>query len=311
MKRLIYYIVLSIPALVLGQSTDQNYVKTTTYKTPTTSPLPVSPDAEDGLVNVTYFDGLGRPIQQIAHKQSATGQDIITHIEYDEFGRQIKDYLPYVAGRSGGNMAFDPIARDNTISFYENEWEATTSVPFSEKQLENSPLGRVLRQGAPGEAWQLNQNNVIRFEYQTNVVDEVKLFKANTSSMTNGVYEATLSQSGNYPANQLYKTIVTDENGAKTEEFKDKEGQVVLKRTYNVINNPLVANRHDTYYVYDIYGNLTFVIPPKAANLGVITTTILNNLCYQYRYDSRNRLVEKKIPGRGNPPTDLNSGWEY
>src|SRR5690554_1425045 len=198
MKRLIYYIVLSIPALVLGQSTDQNYVKTTTYKVPTATPLSASPDAEDGLVNVTYFDGLGRPIQQIAHKQSASGKDIITHIEYDEFGRQVKDYLPYVAGRSGGNMVFDPIARDNTISFYENDWVAPTSVPFSEKQLENSPLGRVLKQGAPGEAWQLDQNHTINFEYRTNANDEVKLFKASTTTMSNGAYTANLVQGAFY-----------------------------------------------------------------------------------------------------------------
>src|SRR5690606_38859496 len=185
---------------------------------------------------------------------------------------------PYVAGRSGGNMVFDPIARDNTISFYENDWVAPTSVPFSEKQLENSPLGRVLKQGAPGEAWQLDQNHTSNFEYRTNANDEVKLFKASTTTMSNGAYTANLVQGAFYAPGQLYKTIITDENGAKTEEFKDKEGRVVLKRTYNVINNPLVANRHDTYYVYDIYGNLTFVIPPKAADLGVITTTILNNL---------------------------------
>ena len=59
---------------------------------------------------------------------------------------------------------------------------------------------------------------------------------------------------------------------------------------------------HDTYYVYDSYGNLSYVIPPKAADLGTIDTIALNNLCYQYLYDSRNRLIEKKIPGKT---------WEY
>src|SRR5690606_31021713 len=160
-------------------------------------------------------------IQQNAHKQSATGQDIITHIEYDEFGRQVKDYLPYVAGRSGGNMAFDSLALNNTISFYENEWEATTSVPFSEKQLENSPLGRVLRQGAPGEAWQLDTPHTVDFEYQTNGFREVRLFKASLSFSIN-VYNPTLVDAGYYEENELYKTVITDENGSKTEEFKDK-----------------------------------------------------------------------------------------
>ncbi|TEB41565.1 RHS repeat-associated core domain-containing protein, partial [Flavobacterium circumlabens] len=51
-----------------------------------------------------------------------------------------------------------------------------------------------------------------------------------------------------------------------------------------------------TYYVYDPYGNLTYVIPPKAD--AAISADVLNGLCYQYKYDYRNRLVEKKLPGK-------------
>ena len=65
--------------------------------------------------------------------------------------------------------------------------------------------------------------------------------------------------------NALYKTITKDENhdgtsskAHTTEEFKDKQGRVVLKRTYEN------SVKHDTYYVYDDYGNLSYVLPPKA-----------------------------------------------
>lgn len=57
-----------------------------------------------------------------------------------------------------------------------------------------------------------------------------------------------------------------------------------------------------TYYVYNEYDQLAFVIPPLAAVAPSLTTSVLDNLCYQYRYDGRNRLVEKKLPGKG---------WEY
>src|SRR5690606_30962603 len=67
--------------------------------------------------------------------------------------------------------------------------------------------------------------------------------------------------------------------------------------------------KHDTYYVYDIYGNLTYVIPPLlaahyqgAGNLPTNWGDRMNDLGYVYRYDHRNRLVEKKLPGKG---------WEY
>ncbi|MCO6164564.1 hypothetical protein NHF47_17195, partial [Flavobacterium sp. NRK F7] len=108
-----------------------------------------------------------------------------------------------------------------------------------------------------------------------------------------------------YPANTLYKTITKDENWTSgknntTEEFKNKEGQVVLKRTYsNVYENGVLVEaeaKHDTYYVYDIRGNLTYVLPPLTE--GASDQSTLDNLGYQYKYDSRNRLVEKKLPGK-------------
>src|SRR5690606_22034188 len=54
--------------------------------------------------------------------------------------------------------------------------------------------------------------------------------------------------------------------------------------------------------VYDDYGNLTYVLPPKMEASTVPLATVraqLNELGYQYNYDHRNRLVEKKIPGKG------------
>ncbi|CDN75891.1 hypothetical protein E27107_500001 [Elizabethkingia anophelis] len=57
----------------------------------------------------------------------------------------------------------------------------------------------------------------------------------------------------------------------------------------------------DTYYVYNEYNQLAFVIPPLAIHKGV-DATLLNELAYQYRYDGQSRLVEKKLPGKD---------WEY
>jgi len=42
--------------------------------------------------------------------------------------------------------------------------------------------------------------------------------------------------------------------------------------------------------VYDDFGNLTYVLPPKVTALSV-SAAELNELCYQYKYDHRNRLV--------------------
>ncbi|ABQ05691.1 DUF6443 domain-containing protein [Flavobacterium johnsoniae] len=281
---------------VTTPSTDQNYIITKTYKQPLTAIVDF-PAADQAQSSITYFDGLGRPIQQISNKQSSSGSDIITHIDYDDIGRQIQEYLPYKS--QGTTMAYEESAKDNTITFYSNDAYENTTNPFSQKMLESSPLNRVLKQAAPGASWAMDSGHEIKLRYDTNTDGEVKLYKANTSwNADSGLYEISFQDSGSYVKNELYKNITYDENtgsspvesSGSTVEFKNKEGQVVLKRTYNN------GEKHDTHYVYDIYGNLTYVIPPKAD--GVINTDILNDLCYQYKYDYRNRLVEKKLPGK-------------
>jgi RHS repeat-associated protein len=277
-------------------SADYNYIITKTYKEPTAT-IVTAPAANQVQTNITYFDGLGRPMQQIANKQSSSGKDIITHVGYDDYGRQVQEYLPYVA--SSTNMVFEANAAVNTAAFYNTAKYENTSNPFSQKLLEASPLSRVIKQAAPGTSWAMDGGHEIKIGYQTNTSNEVKLYKATTTwTAGSGLYEIAFSDAGNYVANELDKTITYDENtsanpvesSGSTVEFKNKEGQVILKRTYDA------GVKHDTYYVYDIYGNLTYVLPPGAE--GVISTDILNNLCYQYKYDNRNRLVEKKLPGK-------------
>ena len=276
---------------------DYNYIITKNYKQPTESVIE-SPSLEQAQTSITYFDGLGRPVQKIANRQSTTGKDIVTHIAYDNLGRQVQEYLPYVS--SSANMAFETNAKDNTNAFYNTDHYDITSNPYSEKQLESSPLNRVLKQAAPGNSWAMGSGHEIKLDYQTNNSDDaVKLYKANTTwSAGSGLYDISFSDGGTYQENQLYKTITYDENttaspaegSGSTVEFKNKEGQVILKRTYDG------GDKHDTYYVYDFYGNLTYVIPPKVE--GTIDYTVLNGLCYQYKYDDKNRLVEKKLPGK-------------
>ncbi len=280
MKKILYILVL-LPILVIGQTTSENYVKTTTYRGANqTSPA----------TSITYFDGLGRPIEQLQVGQSATGKNIVTPIVYDAYGRQVKDYLPYTTQTN--TMDFIPVT--TALGDLAGYPPYSGQVPFSEKLFEASRLNRVLKQSAPGTSWAMGSGKEIKLDYQTNAAGEVKRYRAVASGNT-----ISFSQSGatSYPANELFKTITKDENWISgsnntTEEFKNKEGQVVLKRTYNN------SAAYDTYYVYDQYNNLTYVIPPLVTNLAIQ----LDGLCYQYKYDNRNRLVEKKLPGKQ---------WEY
>ncbi|AWM13817.1 type IV secretion protein Rhs [Flavobacterium sediminis] len=300
----IFYLLLAIPVLALGQSQNQNYIKTTAYKQASITPLS-NPEPNEAAVQLTYYDGLGRPVQQIAHKQSNSGKDIITHIEYDGFGRQVKEFLPYV--NSTPSLDYSSSAQIDVLNFYSNpdpsttgnlNFEATTN-PYSEKELEPSPLSRVLKQAAPGDPWAMNSGKEIKYDYQTNLsADQVRFYYATATWDSNKeLYEISIHDSGYYGEKQLYKTIVKDENWVSglnhtTEEFKDKEGKVILKRTYNN------GQAYETYYVYDQFKNLTYVMPPLSEPSQSINWPDIDALFYQYKYDSRNRLVEKKLPGK-------------
>ncbi len=304
---------------------DENYIYTRVYQEPMDNQTEINQDS-DIIERITYFDGLGRPMQSTNIKASPDKKDIITHIGYDNFGRQDKDWLPYheITGNVGGYRTDD--MELNTKTYYQNQYtndfnnmDLADINAYSQKEFEASPLSRVLKQAAPGKDWKLGHGNEIEFEYLTNTDDEVRRFEVNTTSTTvNNVvtYEPNLdldtsseNNDGYYEAKMLYKTVIKDENhdgnnskNHTTEEFKDKQGRVVLKRTYAPVGSPSTVEIHDTYYIYDDYGNLTYVLSPKMdAHTNGLTTinNQLNELGYQYKYDDRNRLVEKKIPGKG------------
>ena len=266
------------------------------------------------------LDGSEASLEDILYERGAP--DIVTPIVYDAFGRQTKEYLPYPAATQNGNIHPNPLAE--LEAFYTVKHPGTTN-PYSEKILEASPLGRVMEQGAPGTPWMVNPtsdtDHTIKFTYGTNTTDEVRLYRVTTTGNSYApplsTFTAILEEDGFYLPGRLYKTITKDENWQPgdeelhtTEEFKDFQGRVVLKRTYNTspLGEPQGTVAHDTYYVYDDYGNLSFVIPPKVDASDGVSLEELSALCYSYVYDHRNRLVAKKLPGKGWESIVYNKG---
>ena len=311
-KPLILLIVILVSFFASGQTVTENYIKKISYQVETLNGITKRVDQssltdDNKIQTINYFDGLGRLKQSISKQAGGNFQDIIIPFVYDGIGRQSLDYLPF----ADANQTTPSLNYRNQTSLisdleayydikFPNEWGPSDVInPYSEKVLEESPLSRVLIQGAPGNDWSVDKSS-IKFDFNTNTSNEVAYYKITFSN--GNTDEPQLSYSGNFSANELYKIVTKDENWTSgtnntTEEFKDKLGRVILKRTYS--NNI----DHDTYYVYDDFGNLTYVLPPKAeAHSGLPSGTILDELCYQYKYDSRNRLIEKKIPGKG---------WEY
>ncbi|WP_284462628.1 DUF6443 domain-containing protein [Chryseobacterium sp.] len=278
-------IIIPIGMLLITQSVQaqltptENYIQSRTYLDPVVTSSATARQVE----TVQYFDGLGRPKQVVNVKASPLGRDVVTQIVYDGFGRQVLDYLPVPqGGTSNGAIVTDPLSNATQPNIYGSE------KIYLEKILENSPLDRVLEQKQVGNDW---NTKPVKFQYDVNIDGEVKRYIATFDYPT---FESSISLSGNYGGSQLYKNTVTDEDGNKTIEFKNGKGQVLLVR--KIVS---ATENADTYYVYNNYDQLAYVIPPLASVSASLDLSTLDKLCYQYIYDGKNRLVEKKLPGKG------------
>lgn len=238
-------------------SANEIYIKTTTL-----------PGTSIHTEQITYYTGLGSPKQVVNVAASPNGEDLIQHVYYDEYGRTTREYLPYT---DEGNGEYRKTVEQDVADFYKSDIKGKDKQydnPYSITVLENSPLNRKMSAAGPGTDWHLHP---VKFEYLSNE-SEISSWDENGNSKT-------------YAANSLYVTQITDEDGNVSREYKDILGQVVLKESEN--GEELLQ----TFYIYDKHGLLRTVVPPLAAS------PAQKELCYFYEYDSRKRMISKKLPG--------------
>ncbi|MEQ8359414.1 MAG: DUF6443 domain-containing protein [Cytophagales bacterium] len=292
----------------LGEQKGLNVVSTTRVRVPgvTESTDFYSLDRSQVAQSVKYDDGLGRTIQQSVVGQTPGGKDMVQPVAYDQYGRASKQYLPYATADLGGGLKSNALSAGGSYTsseqylFYQNAAKvAHDTVPYARSIFDDTPLGRLLEQGAPGAAWQpTGPHHTVKNAFRVNTAgDNVRIWTTAGPKTTAPT---------NYAAGELAVSKTTDENGNEVLQFADKLGRLLLKRVQVGETIEGVYTEYlDTYYVYDIRGNLVLQVPPKASYkiaTGPSNTwspTFNNEWCFQYYYDEKNRLVEKKVPGSG------------
>ncbi|MDR0828715.1 MAG: DUF6443 domain-containing protein [Prevotellaceae bacterium] len=258
-----------LSANIFAQSNDQNYIRTRTY---TTS------DGAEYLDQIAYFDGLGRPNETVLRKITPDQKDLVSFLEYDNFGREYKSWLPAKIDQNNGlYVDFETDFKTAASTQYNSDTH-----PFVKNIIENSPLSRILGQEGAGADWEQHPTSI---NYAANTANEVPYFYVSGNNLV---------RNGNYAANTLYKTISADEDNKTATEFKDKLGRVVMT---------MQSTDHKTCYVYDDFGQLRYVLPPLATDdLGNGTynensSAPLEQYAYIYKYDNRGRQIYKRLPG--------------
>lgn len=269
--------------------------------------------------SVQYFDGLGRPIQTVVTQGSPTAHDVVQPTIYDQFGREARKYLPFVATENTGRLKQDVInpvthAYQNAAANFYTSGAGGIPIdtqPYAKIEFEPSPLNRILKQGAPGSDWQpdaspyeTTTDHSIKLKYLVNDATDV-LKWSYTPPTTNypfGQIDAGTSASPvKYAANELYKNKTKDENQHEVITFTDKQDRIILKK----VQGP-GSTWAETYYIYDDYGRLVTVVPPEATarlsgeyldESAVAQESFMQLWAFRYRYDRRSRMVLKQVPG--------------
>ena len=235
---------------------------------------------------IVYYDGLGRPFETALKAASPYRSDIVSYQEYDGAGRQYKVWSPVPMDAHDGCIGQSCI-QTASQSFY------LDPMAYQEIIYEQSSLDRASYTTGPGQAW-YNAGRKVKNNYFTNTE------KGSLACVLYTIQDdqQSILNKGFYPKSELVVIQTTDEDDHVNYEFKDKQGRVVLKRVMDG------SKMLDTYFVYDDFGRLRYVLPPDASqrlstanSSWNINHELLQQTAYYYQYDRRGNCVIKKLPG--------------
>ena len=282
-KRMIALALLSLCGAwgVWGQSASRKVTTAQRHCVLTVNPLEkytgtasaLNGNATPALRAVDYGDGFGGLGQRVRLGVTPSGRDLVERYSYDALGRESAVMLP-VPGEGTDNLIprLDLLGQARTY-YGQQRVERTQTY---EPSLRNLPL----EAEAAGDAW---ADKPVSLTYAVNRNDAAELAAVRYAVKADG----TLENKGNYPAGSLKVTCTADEDGKRSWEFTDGKDRTVLLRTQSA-----AGVYEDTYYVYDLFDNLHFVLTPEYQRSGD-----LQKHAYEYRFDDRDRMTAARRPG--------------
>ena len=259
--RIIRIFVTSVVLVMTFTSTmnSQNYIKTETFLTSS---------GTKKMTDIQYYDDIGRPTLSSSNGIGTEGNYTYTLKCYDTKGRVSKEYLPVVGNMSSTELDESTI-QTNGNYYYSDQYPYNNTI-FDEFDRPTTVWGA-------GQAWRSNNKRIIK-NYGTNSAGSVKRYIVTLPSNSlswNGQY---------YPAGSLEMEETINEDGKKTQIFKDLLQRVVLERVVG-------SETLNTYYIYNSKNQLAYVLTPEYQNSGY-----KEKYAYEYRYDSHGRLEKSEFP---------------
>ena len=273
MKRLLILFLSCLSIQVSHSQTDYSYVRSRTM---------TDADGTTWLDHYDYDNGLGQLYQQVDVGITPQGNSLVTLHEYDDQRRPWRTWLPTPMSGSGIQET------SSVMSMAQSAHHDTR--PFTEAFYEQSPLEWLSDEYKPGAAW-----------YQANKKTSFSRYVCGSPTLEGGIIHQPYFLEGTAHLDAPFIDCMieesADEDGLRTLNLKDREGRVCAVRRISQGENLT------TYYVYDDFGNLRFVLPPESTahfeyegNVSP-TDSYLLKYGYEYRYDNRHNCIYKRLPG--------------
>ena len=266
-KRLERYMMIRILFLLLAlllpaagtfaQSSTKNYIQTKTY---------LDANGTSFLRHIDYYDELGFVSETVDVGLNTTRTPIVVRKEYNPQLKLSYQWAPFPAT----SLDYIDEVYNKTKSAYNNEWPT-----YSEYEYDD--FLQLAASTKPGDDWCSHPVTITRNMVPAGVVRKYSVDSNGNLVIDNNSY---------YSYGLLTSTTTTDEDGRSMTVFTDFHGNTVLERR---------GSDNDTYYVYDQYGRLSYVLPPMCK--GVSNTSTLSKYWYRYQYDDRGRCIWKQLPG--------------
>ncbi|MDL2303532.1 DUF6443 domain-containing protein [Dysgonomonas sp. OttesenSCG-928-D17] len=252
------------------QSANKNYIMTRTF---------TNDAGTTYLDQIKYFNGLGYLEQTTQKNTSPTSKDWVILREYAISGRDSTIWLPAIADGNNGAYIAPATIKSKAMSSNGNDQN-----PYKKYVYNYSSLEHTINEYNPGQSWQTAYKNNSSFRtcnYGTYPFGCLDLY----------VQGNTIKSRGYLTIASIYLVSKTGEGYEWEIEYKNKKGQITLVKRFSM------GVAHSTYYLYDDYGNLLYVLPPKASDLFDTRQSVSESdadaadLIYSYRYDKRNRCI--------------------
>ena len=271
----------TVTMIIPGVPSGNNYTASMTY---------LDSGAASSVADITYYNGLGLPVQTIAQKGAGDGtHNLVTPVVYDNMLRgDTREYLPYRSFSTG--VSFNSAAVDEVLEFYDGADE----FPYRDRTYESGVSGRP--KSACREGYPYHEDGIIS-RYGYSVEDGSGQILRLRYRYPSGTVAAGVLADGYWEAGNLGVTRTVSEDNDTTVVYCDVTGRVLMSRAVNGGRNL------DTYYVYDLRDSLACVIQPEGVPLigdGFdFDGDLAQKYCFTWKRDAWGNVTESHIPGSG------------